>query len=159
MRVFEWKLLMCNAWKSKDGELTWETYLNHCWWPLGWWRMPFLRSNKIFEQAFDEVLLLPVSLAPLFACQTKENQSEWKINGKCKLKEVQEEEIIKKFNSLITNCWDPATGKIPPPMRLSQNRLLQLVVCRLHTSSRNQLKAVSSLRKVGEVWPWGQAQS
>ena len=32
------------------------------------------------------------------------------------------------------------------------------VVRRLHTSSRNLLKAISSLEKVGEVWPWGQAQ-
>ena len=59
--------------------------------------MPFLRSNKIFGQAFDEVLLLSLSLTPLFAYQTKENQSEWKIDGKCKSKEVQEEEIIKKL--------------------------------------------------------------
>ena len=30
-----------------------------------------------------------------------------------------------------------------------------IVVRRTHTSSRNLLKVVSSLMKVGEVWPWG----
>ena len=74
--------------------------------------MPFLRSNKITGQAFDEVLLQPVSLAPLFACHTNENQSVWQINGKCKLKEVHEE-IIKKFNSLITNAEIKQQGKFP----------------------------------------------
>ena len=34
-----------------------------------------------------------------------------------------------------------------------------LVVRRMHTNSRNLMKAVSSLEKVGEVWPWGKAQS
>ena len=93
--------------------------------------MPFLRSNKISRQAFNEVLLLLVPLAPLFACQTKENQPEWKINEKCKPKEVQEEEIIKKFNSLITNCRDQATGQVPPPMCLSQIASFNLQIKRV----------------------------
>ena len=121
MRVFQWKILMGNAWKSKGGELTWETYLNHCWWPPGWWRMPFLRSNKIFGQAFDQVLLLPVSIVPLFSCEIKENQSEWKINRKCKVKEVQEEEIMKKYNSLINQL--PKTSKGKPPHQCASLRI------------------------------------
>jgi len=33
----------------------------------------------------------------------------------------------------------------------------ELVVCRMHTNNKNLIKDVSSLEKVGEVWPWGQA--
>ena len=34
---------------------------------------------------------------------------------------------------------------------------LDSIVRRMHTNSRNLMKVVSSLKKVGEVWPWGQA--
>ena len=33
------------------------------------------------------------------------------------------------------------------------------VVHQMHTNNKNLIKVVSSLEKVGEVWPWGQAQS
>ena len=43
--------------------------------------------------------------------------------------------------------------------KLRSGKLVYGVVRRLHTSSINLPKTVSSLEKVGEVWPWGQAQS
>ena len=148
-----WFFLMLNegfSVKIIDGQSmkikSWRTYLRNIpeslRWPPGWWRMPFLRSNKIFRQAFDEVLLHPVSLTPLFAYQTKENKLEWKINRKCKLKEVQEEEIIKKLQLRDNQNQVTTTGWVSPPMRLSRNRLLQPAS---KTRTRNSTKTMSDL--------------